>query len=236
MRNINFNVSSLFGNAGTNNNTFDYGSFAMRKNGTYRKLLKSYYAEQKNYANEKKELEKQIDNEKSKAPTTKEVVVDKSLSVMKKEADGLKTAAEDLSKDDLWKQVDGKYDTDKISNAVKNFAKEYNDVVSQSAKVSSKEVSQSAKYMSDLTNVMSKTLKKIGVTVGTDGKMNVDEDALKQADMKDVKALFHGATSYGKQTAEKAGEIARATVMSGSLYSGNGAFTGASSNIFNQWI
>lgn len=238
MKGINSNISTLFESLGKgNNNTFDYSNYASIKNGSYGKMLKSYYSEQKKYAAEIADIKSQLDSEKKKAGYDKnDGVVDKNLSTMKKEADGLKSAAETFAKDDLWKQTNGKYDMDKIADAVKSFANEYNDVVSSASKVSSKEVSQSAKYMTDLTNAMSKSLSKVGVTVSATGKMSVNEDTLKNADVKDVKALFSGNSSYGNQMAEKAGEIARATVMSAGLYSDGGTVSNSFSSMFSKMI
>ena len=155
---------------------------------------------------------------------------------MKKEADGLKTAAEALNEDALWKQTDGKYDMDKIVSAVKTFANEYNDTLNQAAKVNSKDIAQDVRYMNSMTNTMSKALSKIGVTVGTDGKLSVNEDELKKANVTSIKSLFAGSVSYGSQISDRASEIARDTVMNSSVYGSNGALSSSLSNMFNKWI
>jgi len=233
MRGFNFNISSLFSNLGSNSTfgSFNFSDYASIKNGSYGKLVKSYYAEQK----------KSTASDKSDKTTTskknKEEAVDKTgLTQMKKEADGLKSAAEALNKEDLWKQTNGEYDMDKIVSAVKTFVSEYNDTVTQASKVNSKDIAQDVRYMSSMTSTMSKALSKIGVTVGTDGKLSVNEDELKKANVSSIKSLFSGTVSYGSQIADKASGISRDTVMNSSIYGSNGALSSSLSNMFNKWI
>lgn len=230
MRGLN-NISSLFSSFGTNSSSmFNFSDYAQIKNGSYRKLMKSYYSQQKEIDSPKK-------NTSGSVTAKKEQYVDKTgLSNVKKEADGMKAAAETLGKVDLWEKTDGKYDTEKITNAVKKFASEYNDVVSQGDKVNSTAVSQSMRYMKSMTNTMSKALAKVGVNVGTDGKLTVDEEKIKNADMGSVKSLFSGGGSYGAQMVDKASEIARATVMGSSMYASNGVLSSSLSSMFNKWI
>ena len=235
MRGFNFNISSMFGGFGSNNSlgSFNFSDYASIKNGSYGKLMKSYYAEQKKSTR----AEKTDKDTSSKINRKKEAAIDKTgLTQMKKEADGLKTAAEALNEDALWKQTDGKYDMDKIVSAVKTFANEYNDTLNQAAKVNSKDIAQDVRYMNSMTNTMSKALSKIGVTVGTDGKLSVNEDELKKANVTSIKSLFAGSVSYGYQISDRASEIARDTVMSSSVYSSNGALSSSLSNMFNKWI
>lgn len=235
MRGFNFNISSMFGGFGSNNSlgSFNFSDYASIKNGSYGKLMKSYYAEQKKSAR----AEKTDKDTSSKINRKKEAAIDKTgLTQMKKEADGLKTAAEALNEDALWKQTDGKYDMDKIVSAVKTFANEYNDTLNQAAKVNSKDIAQDVRYMNSMTNTMSKALSKIGVTVGTDGKLSVNEDELKKANVTSIKSLFAGSVSYGSQISDRASEIARDTVMNSSVYGSNGALSSSLSNMFNKWI
>lgn len=231
---FNFNISSFFGNSGSNNNnsifgSFDFTQYASIRNGSYGKLTKAYYA---------KDAEESKSNKTDKKTTDKKDVsaVTPGLSKVKSEADGLKSAADKLAKDDMWKQTAGEVDMNKVADAVKGFVNEYNDVITQSSKVNSKDVSQNVRTMTNLTNTMSKSLSKIGVTVSSDGKMSVDETALKSADAKSVKAMFSGTYSYGAQVASSANEIAKAAVMGASTYSGDGTLTNTMSGLFNNWI
>lgn len=231
MRNFNFNISSLFSNLGNGNafGSFNLSDYASIKNGSYGKLMKSYYSEQKKTTG--------TDKATTTKPTKKDTAVDKSgLTQMKKEADSLKSAAEALNKEDIWKQTDGKYDMEKIAGAVKSFADAYNDTLSQASKVNSKDIAQDVRYMNSMSSTMSKALSKIGVTVGTDGKLSVDEEELKKANGSSIKSLFSGAVSYGSQIADKASEISKDALMNSSIYGSNGTASSALDGMFNKWI
>lgn len=239
MRGFNFDISSWFGGSGSNNTfgSLNLSDYASIKNGSYGKLVKSYYAEQKKSVSSDKKSSTDKTDKIQKDKIKKENTVDTTgLSQMKKEADGLKTAVDAFNKENLWKQSNGEYDMNIIADKVKSFVNEYNDVISQSGKVNSKDIAQSVHYMKNMTTTMSKALSKVGVTVGTDGKMTVDEEALKKADVNSIKSLFVGSASYGSQTADSASEISKEAVMNSSVYSNNGTLSSSLSNLFNKWI
>lgn len=234
MKELNSNISSLLGSLGAQS-PIDLNQYASIKNGSYRKVVKAYYAEQKAEVSKAKSSSSSAAS-KTKNSSKKETVDTTGLSKMKSDADGLKTSAEALKGDDIWKKTDGAFDVEKIASGVKAFADGYNAAVSQVQKVNSKEVAESAKFMTNLTGTMSNALAKIGVSVGVDGKMTVDEEAFKKADMNKVKALFNGEHSYGAEIAEKANDISKATVMNSSTYNKNAAQTSALAGLFEGWV
>ena len=241
MSGINSNISSLFSSLNANNNSnagamgsLDLANYAAIKNGSYGKLVKAYYSENKS-------AETKASTAASKSTQTKKAQaqadVDKTgLTTLKKDANELRSSAEALAKDDLWKGADGKVDMTKVAGAVKDLANDYNKVLDQASKVSSKEVAQDLKFMTGMTDTFKKVLGKIGVTVGDDGKMSVDEEALKKADVATVKSLFNGKATYGEQIADKANSIAKDTEMSTSLYSNDATVSGALSSLYNQFV
>ena len=89
--------------------------------------------------------------------------------------------------------------------------------------------------MKNMTETMKKSLSSVGVSVGTDGKLTVDEEAFKKADMKNVKALFSGDYSYASQIAQKASGITSAAVRNSSLYSGTGSYANAIPGMYDDW-
>lgn len=223
------NISSFFGNVQTNGmNSFNFSDYASIQNGSYKKLVKSYLGKQTETSSDK-------DSTSVKKPS-KDAADTTGLTRMKTQADALKKSAKELTDDDLWKTTNGKYDMDKISKAVKNFASEYNDTIDQTAKVNAKEVSQQTGFMTSMTKTMSKALSKVGITVGTDGKLSVDEEQLKKADTKELKALFSGSSSYGAQMEQKASAISSAALRSSSLYSSNGTMSSMLSGTFEGWM
>ena len=231
-------ISSLFNSLGSGKDaagSFDFAAYASIKNGSYGKLVKSYYAEQ---TGEATKTSASTSTAKSTSKTSSKTADSDTtgLGQMKKDAQELKSSAEKLSSDDLWKQTDGKLDMSKVTSAVKDFAADYNKVIDRSAKVNSKEIGQDMKFMTGMTDTFSKVLAKVGVTVGSDGKMTVDEEKLGKADEATLKSLFNGNATYGSQIADKASSIARDADMNSSIYGSNAEATSALSSIYNQLI
>lgn len=229
-----FDFSSFFGsNKSSGMGSFNFGDYNLIRNGGYRKLMKSYYSPKK----ETTSTNKTDKTDKTEKPDAWSTAVDNSgLKKVKKEADGLKKSAEDLANSDMWKQKNGTYDTEKIASAIKSFASEYNDVVTEANKAGNKDVSTQLGFMKSMTTTMSKALSKVGVSVGVDGKLSVDEETLKKADMKDVKALFEGKFSYASDMASKASAISSAAVRNASFYSSDGKFSNPFAADFDKWI
>lgn len=218
----NFNISSLFSSLGSNNllSSINFSDYASIRNGSYRKLLKAHYAEEKQTtASSKPATDKKNDS----------TVNNTGLAQLKKESDSLKAAAENLKKEDLWKQTDGKYNMDKIADAIKAFAGEYNDTLTNASKVTPTAIATDVKYMKSMTATMSNALSKVGITIGYDGSMSVNEEKLKNANGSSLKSLFSGSTSYGAQIAQKASEISRDAIRNTGVISNNGS-------LFDSWI
>lgn len=223
-----FNISSFFNSSKSGGfGSINFSDYSLIRSGSYKKLMKSYYTPPK---------ETTPKEDKTTKKKTTEFVDRTGLSKLKLETDGLKTAVENFNKEDLWSQEDREYDKDKIVSAVKKFASEYNDVLAQSSKASQKDIIQQTGYMTSMTKTMSGSLSKVGVKVGADGKLSVDEEALKKADEKAVKALFSGGFSYASQIANSASAIGRAAVRGSSLYSSSGTISNTRSSMFNKWI
>lgn len=218
---VNSNISSLFGSYSDQANILS--DYALIKSGSYKKLMKAYYSHNDN----------KTDKTQSNASTSnKTQKVSSEYTKVKSEADSLKSAAESLSSSDFWKDADSK----KVSDALKNFVNEYNDVVEASSKVNSKDITDSTNWMTSLSNTMSKTLAKAGIEVGSDNKLTFNEDTFNTANMNTVKSLFEGEYSYGGQMASKASDISSATVMSTSLYNGNATTSSILSSMFDFGI
>lgn len=223
-------IAALFGNS-DNSGSINFLDYASVKNGSYGKLLKAYYAKDTD--------SKTTSDSKSKTDKTN-TAVDKlstNAAKVKNNSDELIKAANNLDDDSLWKvNTSSEYDKDKISGNVEAFIKDYNSVIDSVKNADSTAISDSTKWMTSLTNVMSKTLGKIGITVGDDNKLSLDKDTLKSADIKTIKSLFDGKNSYGQEIASKASSISSAAVNSTSLYSANGTASNSVAGLFNQFI
>ena len=235
-----FDITSMLGssnnqNSGSSAGGFDFANYAAIKNGSYGKLVKSYYGGTTKSVDEAKVASLNSKNtEKSKK--LKDEADKSAVTLIKKEADELKTSAEALDNDELWKKTDGKLDMTKVSSAVKSFADNYNKVIDRAGKMSSKEVSQDATNMVQLSITYGKVLGKVGINIGEDGKLSVDEDKLKKADEATLKTLFDGFGSYGSQIADKASSINRDADLSSSIYGSDATTSSALSSLYNQLI
>ena len=87
-------------------------------------------------------------------------------------------------------------------------------------------------------------LKSIGITIGKDNKLVVDEEKLNNASISDLTSLFKGSGSYGDSVSKKANEVyklANNTAMSNthaSSYTCNGTYStmGTSSGSINKYL
>lgn len=235
-----FDITSMLGNSGSGSNnsvgTFDFANYAAIKNGSYGKLVKAYYADSAKSAKESNDLASSAKSTSASKAKAAQDVDKTGLTTLKKNANELKSSAEALGKDELWKGKDGKVDMTAVAGAVKSFANDYNKVIDQSSKVNSKEVAQDVKFMTGMTDTFKKVLGRIGVTVGDDGKMSVDEEALKKADIATVRSLFEGNATYGEQIADKANSIAKDTEMSTGVYGNDATVSSALSSLYNQFV
>ena len=243
--------SSFFGSSGNNSmstfysNLSQYGSI---RNSSYAKATKAYY---KKIASEEKEVTTGKEYRKDRYSTKKKPnTIDKTsdtyveLSNVKAKATKLKESADkltDTGKNTLFAE-NKPVDTEAVLKAVKEFASNYNDTKKVLHATSNSAVKSIENSMTKMTDVMKKSLDKVGVTVGDDGKLAVDEEKLKNADMKQVKSLFNGSGSYAgiiSSTASRA--ISQASNQmnqtSGNLYGSNGYYNNYNNfSFFNSYV
>lgn len=222
MSGVNTNYTDIFTSMGMGTtgaqNAFSLTDYMGIKNGSYGKLLKAYY--------KKQDEEKTVESESEK----------KQLAMLKSNADGLKNSVLDLMDEDLFekktiKTKDEKtgevtekedYDWDAITKAVKAFAQHYNSVMKEAGDSDDKSVLRNATWLLEGTETNSKLLGNVGITIGTDNTLKVDEEALKKADISTLKLLFQGVNSYADKVVRKADQIGKAALQgsgkSGSAY------------------
>ena len=235
--------SNMFGSGSSSTSSFysNLGEYSSIRNGAYRKLVKSYY--KKMNSTDSDTTDKSTTGSKGK--NTKENSTGTvALSTVKSEASDLVTSAKKLTatgKDSLFASEE-KYDADATYKTVSNFITQYNDTVDALSKVSSTAVKSAGNHMQNMTNIMSKGLSKVGITVGTDGKLTVDEQKFKAADMSKVKALFNGSSSYAGVVSSAAGRVAsqagnQISQLGGGLYGSNGYYNSYySGSLYNGYF
>ncbi|MBQ6814386.1 MAG: flagellar filament capping protein FliD [Lachnospiraceae bacterium] len=248
-------VSYLFSGLGSRSNTsnlFDYSllsDYASIKSGSYSKLVKAYYSKM---GNEDKTT-KTDDNEKKSTSLASDT--SKKLTEIKSSADDLKesglklmeTGKESLfvEKNVTTKNEDGtetttkSYDTDAIYKAVSDFVKDYNALVESVEESDASTVKSAADNMTNIVNMYENTLGKIGITIGDDNKLSIDEKAFKAADMDDVKDTFNGSRSFAatvSSQAEFVNSAATREATKANTYTGNGTYSNnfSSGDLFNS--
>jgi len=251
MANFNFNalsgLNTLFQN--TNSTSSFLTDYMSIQNGSYKKLLTAYY---KNEAGE--------GSGKNGSTVSQMTNIEKNEVLgAKSDADDLKGAAKKLmatGSKNLFKMVDKTvkdeqtgvtktekvYDMDEIAKSVKAFVDSYNKVIGSSFTPSNPAMTKKAAVMINTTKMNKALLGDVGITIGADFKLSLDETKLKNADISTLKTLFNGAGSYASQVAAKAGDISSAAsklivnTMSGYGSTGSYKTTSQSGSLFNGFI
>lgn len=238
---LNSNLNSNFFSSmlGTGSAGSGFGSlyssladYASIKNGSYGKLVKAYYAQMSDDDTSTKKTSNTKIKEKVQDDTAK-----KSLTETKTKADAMKTSAGalmDVGKKSLFTKVDVKdektgettqqYDTDKIYKAIKQFASDYNALITDTGKSSNTSIARKGTTLKGEMTARKDMLADVGITINADNTLSVDEEKFKEADMRDVKDLFNGSHSLSAKVYQKAVEInnlSTSAASSDSLYNRN---------------
>lgn len=226
----------LFSGSSTASTGFNFGDYYMIKNGTYKKLLKSYYK-----------------SEKGDTKDSTKKTEDKDLMLMKDAASSLQKSAETLKDKALWekKEITKKdeatgeettttdYDWDSITKAVKSFVEDYNAAIDKAGSSDNKTVLRSASRMTGMTKSMSKVLEAVGITIGTGNKLEVDESKLKEARITTLTTLFKGSNSYADRISQRSAEIAGISMgknRTASTYTSSGTYSDTISKLVGNKV
>lgn len=229
--------SSLLSGVGSDSSSgFDGSSlltdYAAIKNGSYGKMMKSYYAKLKTQEGE--------EDEKTSASKTKKVKDSSSASA----ASALYKSASKLG--NLNYDDHSEENVAKITDAVSSFIKDYNSLMKSGAKSENSTVQKQtdALYNSYYSNY--KLFAKIGITMNSDRTLSLDEDSFKKGFTDDsgragtVKTLFGGIGSFADKAVDRASRIYRAAgdgeavTSSKAKYAGSTGSTSSSSSKTNS--
>lgn len=252
---ISWMLSSLgSGAAGVAGSNFlaDYASI---KNGSYGKLMKAYYGSNVS-SSVKSAAQKSVNSYTGKktAVTSEE---SKAYAKVQSSADGLKEAADKLLKggtDSVFAQksvtvkdengvekTTKEYDVDKIYGAVNSFVSNYNSVLQAVDKTESDTVMRRVSSMMSATTGHLKSLLAVGISVNSDGTLELDKKSFMEADMETAKRLFNGTGSYAYSVSAQASMINYAAdreASKGSMYTTKGTY-GANynnGNLYDGWF
>lgn len=205
--------STLFGGGSTgtaNSLTSSLGDFNMIKSGAYKKTLKSYYATVEKNSDSKAESIKGSGTTDSK----------ENLSSLKSAASKLNESAQKLKKTD-YSKVEKAED---LLSDVKSLVDNYNNTLNATKKLNSYSILQTGVWATEAMNASEATLNKLGITIGEDNTLKLDEEKFKNADLSTVKSLFSGSGSLADRISSKASSIALQSANQIEINRGNGIY------------
>lgn len=204
--------SSLFSSMGSSSSNW-LADYATIKNGSYGKLMKAYYAEAKSSSsgttstgkksNSSNVLDKILE-EKRNPKVSKEA--QKANAELTTGLSYLKNSVSTLQSDKTYTDTaNGQSATDKVVSAMKAYVANYNDVVTAAKN------STLANKTAYVANVMSSSaanadkLAEIGITVNSNGTLDLNEAKLKEAGVSKVQDMFSSKNimSYGSTVASR---------------------------------
>lgn len=123
-------------------------------------------------------------------------------------ATNLLDALNGLSKEDLYKADEGKeYDKSALVKGVSNYVTAYNSTISNLASCGGS-LNKSFKIeFVEAFKGSKEALEKVGITMGTDGKLVIDQNKLEAAKPEEIKSIFGATSEYVKNIASSVSSI-----------------------------
>ena len=261
-----YSISNLFSNSSSNTSFSSLAGlmqdYASIQSGAYKKLLQKHYSNMSSsntssssskkstsYTIERRMSDKNSPKSEYTSTTTETT---KALKDIRTTANDLKNSATTLSKTGSSvftptsiKAEDGnivrEYDTDKIYSAVKNFVDNYNSLLDSTKDSTVSSITSTVTAMKNSTKANESALSDMGISIGKDGKLSIDEDTFKESNMENVKSLFNGANSYAAQTATRATSInttAQIEQSKANTYTNSGSYSYnyTNGNLYNSYF
>lgn len=212
----------------------NFGDLAMMRSGVYGKLMKSYVSQITDDADVsetstskkaktdtfKNSVSEKMDQLRSPKPVTAESENNKVLSNIKSAAKSMETAANDLMGMDFETST-----RDELYDAAKKFVSSYNSVVQNAAKTDNVSVTKSVQWMKDDTKAHEKMLAKVGISVGKDGTLSLDEEKFKAANQSDIEFELGKNSSVVSKSAYRATGLYNLAANQISFSSGNSFYS-----------
>ena len=187
------------------------------KNGSYGKLMKAYYAKD----NASEEVSSIAKKNTSSISTSEDDA--KTLASIQSAADGLKESADKLiskDTDSVFNKVEVEtkdefgfytttqdYDKDAIYKSVSDFVEDYNSLLKETGNSDTNSIVNRTKSLVGITAANKDLLSEVGITIGEDNSLSIDEKVFKAADMTTAKSLFNGNSSYAYRVSAQASLI-----------------------------
>lgn len=205
--------STLFNSLPKTSDSSDSGlvglatEFNSIRSGSYGKLLGAYY----------KKMEQEGATEAIQKETENRQLVGGNAS-------SLKSAAKTLSKMDFSKASD-----EESLAAIKEFISSYNSVIDTADDVNSKSILRNAVWMTNIMKESAGLLNELGISVGSDNKLTLDETKWTDASKTTKASLFNGRQGLAEKMIYKASQMTNASSeqasYTASAYKDNGDYT-----------
>lgn len=212
--NIKQDYSYLFSglNSGLNsNNNMFYGinlaDYASIKNGSYGKLMKSYYQEM----NSQSSSSGNKDNTVDKTEPVVNSSLKQELTGLQETVDGLQSSAGKLLQKgsaSLFKSEYKEQDKEALYKAVSDFVSDFNAMVEEGKGSSVSSVKNMSGRMEKTAADYQTALGEIGISLNN-GKLTINKDSFMNADMNQVKELFNEENSFGYFVSNRTQNIER---------------------------
>ena len=220
---INNIFNSMFGSNGSSG--VNLGEYASIKNGSYKKVLTAYL---------KQEDTKQVTDEDIKAENTKN-------SSMSSAAQSLAETAREMLTSPVWEKKtaeDGTedYDRDSIIKAVRKFVEDYTKVIENAGESDVRSVLRSAVNVTGMMKNNAGILREVGINIGEDNKLSIDEDKLGSAKVSTLTTIFKGYSSIAGRISQKASGMASDAANANKTYTRTGAYNSVLSKLLSSRI
>lgn len=207
--------SFLFGGSSSSNDNsgFSLNDYASIKNGSYGKLMKAYYKEQKNEGKSAEEVKRETQTKGVEYSEISSLAdkFDKSVSKLLSPSSDLFSLKDKTTTDENGiETTTQEYDMDSIVGALKDMAKSYNEFMSKATKSTNKNVARRAENLVGQMTEYMKSLSKVGVKFSDDGTISIDEDKVRKTDVSALKRAFGGNDSMLGQISNKVSQIGTA--------------------------
>ena len=196
--------NSLFSNSmsGSDILGINYSDWATIRSGSYFKLLNAYYGKGGQVSDSDDTTSSSTSTSKDSTRTLAVIEsdaksVEKSVAALQETGD--KSLFNEVTKTDENGNKTTGYDTDAIYKAVKNFTDSYNSLIDEVGNSNTKSILRAGASMVNVTEANRKSLSDIGISIGADNKLTIDEEKFKKTDMSKVKAMFADSSYYGTE-------------------------------------
>ncbi len=158
-------------------------------------------------------------------------------------AAALKADGEALASADLYAKVKdkdgnetGEYNVAKILSTAKSFVNNYNNMFDKAESSSNSGVLSNLSYIRERTANNTKALKEFGISVDKKGRLSLDEDTFKKADMSKVQDFFKNYGSYVASTASRVDYYMNTKANAASGYTSKASYNIPSASDYNSFI